>query len=167
VKEMSLTSKVYINEIGPRDGFQNVKEFIPTERKIEIIEGLIAAGFDAMQLTSFVSPKAIPQMRDAGEIVPYVLEKYGARQFSALVPNYRGAQNAYQSGLRRITYVISVSETHNKANVGKTVNDSWKELYQVRQDFPDMEVKLDLATVFSCPFDGVTPLEAVLDIYPR
>jgi hydroxymethylglutaryl-CoA lyase len=66
---MNLNSNINIHEIGPRDGFQNVKEFIPTERKMEIIEGLIAAGFDTMQLGSFVSPKAIPQMRDAGEIV--------------------------------------------------------------------------------------------------
>jgi len=159
---MNLNSNINIHEIGPRDGFQNVKEFIPTERKMEIIEGLIAAGFDTMQLGSFVSPKAIPQMRDAGEIVQYILQKYGERQFSALVPNYRGAQSACQAGLRRITYVLSVSEAHNKANVGKTLDESWQELDQVRQNFPDMEVKLDLATVFSCPFDGVVPLDAVV-----
>ena len=153
--------KIEIVEIGPRDGFQNIKEFIPIEKKKEIIEGLLASGVKRIQLTSFVSPSHILQMKDAAEIVKYFLEKYKDIRFFALVPNYKGAQRAYESGLREIAYVISVSEGHNKANVNRTVNESFEELSKIMTDFPDMKINLDAATVFGCPFDGVISYEQV------
>ncbi|MGL5459732.1 MAG: hydroxymethylglutaryl-CoA lyase, partial [Cetobacterium sp.] len=92
---MGNKNNIEIIEIGPRDGFQNVTEFIPTEKKKEIIERLIEAGVKRMQLTSFVSPKHIPQMQDAEEIVKYFINKYKDIRFFALVPNYRGAKRAF------------------------------------------------------------------------
>lgn len=152
---------IEIIEIGPRDGFQNVKEFIPTEKKKEIIEKLIDAGIKRIQLTSFVSPNHIPQMQDAEEIVKYFIEKYKNIRFFALVPNYKGAKRAFEIGLREITYVISVSEGHNKANVNKNVDESFEELKKIIEEFPDMYVNLDAATVFGCPFDGEITYEQV------
>lgn len=151
---MGNKNNIEIIEIGPRDGFQNVTEFIPTEKKKEIIERLIEAGVKRMQLTSFVSPKHIPQMQDAEEIVKYFINKYEDVRFFALVPNYRGAKRAFDIGLREITYVISVSEGHNRANVNRSVDESFEELKRIIEEFPEMYINLDAATVFGCPFDG-------------
>lgn len=147
---------IKIIEVGPRDGFQSVKEFIPTELKKEIIDDLVDANLQKIQITSFVSPKAIPQLKDSKEITKYVLNKYKDRdvEFFALVPNLRGAKDAYESGLKEISYVISVSESHNKANVNKTTEESFKELELIVKSYPDLKVNLDLATAFGCPFEG-------------
>ena len=87
-------NKIEIHEVGPRDGFQNVGEYIPLETKIQIIEGLLAAGMKHLQITSFVSPKAIPQMKDARELAQHCVGKYPDADFFALVPNLRGAEAA-------------------------------------------------------------------------
>jgi hydroxymethylglutaryl-CoA lyase len=87
---MEINNRIEIIEVGPRDGFQSIKEFISTEEKKKIIEGIIESGVKKIQLTSFVSPKHIPQMQDAEEIAKYFLNKYPELEFSALVPNYRG-----------------------------------------------------------------------------
>lgn len=158
---MGNKNNIEIIEIGPRDGFQNVTEFIPTEKKKEIIEKLIEAGVKRMQLTSFVSPKHIPQMQDAEEIVKYFINKYKDIRFFALVPNYRGAKRAFDIGLREITYVISVSEGHNRANVNRSVDESFEELKKIIEEFPEMYVNLDAATVFGCPFDGEVTYDQV------
>lgn len=142
--------KVELVEVGPRDGFQSIKEFIPTELKKEIIDRLVAAGCTTVQVTSFVHPKAIPQMQDAKEVAQYVLEKYPALRAYALVPNLRGAQNAYEAGLREISYVISVSPGHNMANVRRTLEESFAELGTILATYPDMKVVLDAATAFGC-----------------
>lgn len=155
--------KVELVEIGPRDGFQSIKEFIPTELKKEIIDRLVAAGCTTVQVTSFVHPKAIPQMQDAKEVAQYVLEKYPALRAYALVPNLRGAQNAYEAGLREISYVISVSPGHNMANVRRTLDESFAELGTILATYPDMKVVLDAATTFGCPFDGEVTLQQVMD----
>ncbi|MGL5122772.1 MAG: hydroxymethylglutaryl-CoA lyase [Fusobacteriaceae bacterium] len=161
------SKEIQIIEIGPRDGFQNVKGFIPTEEKIKIIEGIIEAGTNRIQLTSFVSPKHIEQMKDAEIIIKYFLEKYKDKRFYALTPNYIGAKRAFDSGLREITYVISVSEGHNKANVNRTLDESFNELEKIINDFPEMLVNLDAATVFGCPFDGIVTLEQVINYVER
>ncbi len=151
----NLPKKIHLTEIGPRDGFQNVKTFIPTEDKIAIIEGLIAAGLTTLEITSFVSPKAIPQMADAREVCDAILSKYAGKIVpSALVPNLRGAQLAWDAGIREITCVVSVTEEHNKANVNRTHEQSVQELLKMREALPDMNIRVDLATVFACPFAG-------------
>lgn len=159
--------RAVIHEVGPRDGFQMVKDWIPTEIKLEVIEGLLAAGIDTMQFTSFVNPKAVPQLKDAAEVTRNVLDKHGPLKLSALVPNAKGAQLAHAAGLRKLDLVISVSEAHNQANVGMTHEQSWQQLEQIQQDFPDVELRLDLATLFSCPYKGVTPLDLALQVVGR
>ncbi len=160
---MNLPKKVTIVEVGPRDGFQSIKEFIPTPIKLQIIENLIEANFKKIEITSFVSPKAIPQMRDAKEIVSYLLEKYKDRSdiFHALVPNLYGAKAAYEAGLKEITYVISTSIAHNKANVRRTREESFSELKEIKRLFPDMRVKFAVATVFGCPYEGDIKIDEV------
>lgn len=149
-----MGKRIEIIEVGPRDGFQNLKEYIPAEEKVEIIESLIDAGVRHMQITSFVSPAAIPQLRDSKEVVASVLSKHQDLDLFALVPNFRGAQNAREAGLCKVTNVISLSTSHNKANIRRTHDQSFMELEKIVSTFPDMEVGLDIATAFGCPFEG-------------
>lgn len=155
---------VQITDVGPRDGFQNVKKFIDTDVKLTIIDKLCAAGVRSMELTSFVSPKAIPQMADADTVARTALEKYPELRAVALVPNLRGAQNAWEAGIREIACVISASEAHNKANVNRTVAESVAGLAQIRAALPEVRIQLDIATAFGCPFAGEVPAQAVLDL---
>lgn len=158
-----LPNRIQIVEVGPRDGFQNVKDFIATEDKIAIISSLIEAGINSVEVTSFVSPKAIPQLADAQKVCRAILEKYGETiNASALVPNLKGALGAKEAGIREIACVISVSEAHNKANVNRTHEESLVELGKMIEALPDMKVRVDLATSFACPFAGWIEQEAVM-----
>ena len=158
----NLPACVSITEVGPRDGFQNVKTFIPTADKVAIIEGLIAAGLKNFELTSFVSPKAIPQLADAVDVCRTILAKYnGQINGSALVPNLRGAQSAWDAGIREVACVISVSTSHNRANINRTHDESIADLAKMLESLPGMTVRVDLATAFACPFEGWVQPEAV------
>lgn len=159
-----MNKKVKVVEIGPRDGFQNVKEFIPTETKLEIIDGLVKAGFKKIQTTSFVSEKAIPQMKDASTVARTVLEKYPYVDFFALVPNFYGAKAAVECGMKEITPVMSLSVSHNQANVKRNHEQSLEELKRIRQEFPDIKITQDIATVFGCPFEGEMSIESLLEL---
>ena len=163
---MNLPTEVEIIEVGPRDGFQNVKTQIATKIKLAIIDAMIEAGIGTMEVTSFVHPKAIPQMSDATEVAKHVLEKHSGTGFRsiALVPNLKGAQTAYDSGLREITYVISVSEKHNLANINRTTKESLTELQNIITAMPDLKVRLGTATSFGCPFQGKINYDAVLSL---
>ena len=154
-----MVKKIDIIEVGPRDGFQNLlkngeKFCLPTEEKLQIIESLIDAGVKHMQITSFVSPKAIPQLSDAKAICAALVPKYPDLDLFALIPNYRGAQGAAEAGLKKVTNVISLSVSHNKANINRTHDESFDALAKIVNDFPQMEVCLDVATAFGCPFEG-------------
>lgn len=149
-----MEKRIEIVEVGPRDGFQNLQEYIPAEKKVEIIEDLIDAGVKHMQITSFVSPTAIPQMRDAKEVTASVLSRHQDLDLFALIPNFRGAQNAKEAGLRKVTNVISLSTSHNMANIRRTHDQSFAELEKIITTLPDLEVCLDIATAFGCPFEG-------------
>ena len=150
-----MAKKIQICEVGPRDGFQSVKcAQIPTEQKIEIIEELLAAGVKHMEFTSFVSPKAIPQMADAADVTNAVLERHPDADLFALVPNLRGASNAYSLGLRKVCYVVSLSTCHNKANINRTHEQSLDAFKEIRAAYPDLDIIVDLATAFGCPFEG-------------
>lgn len=154
--------KIDLYEVGPRDGFQNIKEYIPVETKLDIIEGLVKDGIKHMELTSFVSPKAIPQLKDSKEIARTCLEKYPNVDFIALVPNLRGAQTAVEVGIKRIAYVVSLSASHNKANINRTHEQSYEALKEITETYPQLDIILDLATTFGCPFEGkFTPEEVV------
>ncbi|MCU9614882.1 hydroxymethylglutaryl-CoA lyase [Caldibacillus lycopersici] len=154
--------KIHINEVGPRDGFQNQAKYIPLEHKLEIIKKMVESGLEYIQITSFVSPKAIPQMKDSKEIASVCLEKFPDVKFFALVPNLYGAKLAWESGIRRISFVVSLSKSHNKANINRTHEESFLELKKIVEAYPEMEVCLDLATTFGCPFEGKYNAEIVV-----
>ena len=151
-----MNKKIEVFEVGPRDGFQSVKCTPPiaTDLKLEVIDRIVAAGVRHMEYTSFVSPKAIPQLADAKEVTQAVLSKYPGLDLFALVPNLRGAQNAYELGLRRVCYVVSLSKSHNKANINRTHEQSLEAYREIRAAYPDLDIILDLATAFGWPFEG-------------
>ncbi len=160
---MKLPQSVQIIEVGPRDGFQSIKEWIPTELKLQIIDDLIKSNFKKIEITSFVHPKAIPQMKDAKEIVRFLHQKYKNSDvdFVALVPNLFGAKAAYEAGIKEVTYVISASEAHNRANVKRTPEESFEELTELRNSLPDLRINLAIATVFGCPYEGDIAIDQV------
>ena len=159
--------KVKILECGPRDGWQNLKRVLPTEEKLKYIDGLFACGLESVEITSFVSPKSIPQMVDAGEVAHYCVEKYPDKELVALVPNFKGAELARAAGLKNLTYVISVSESHNKANINRTHDQSFEELRRIRESLPELELCIGMATTFGCPFEGIPTLDKVLHFVER
>ncbi|EQF26483.1 hydroxymethylglutaryl-CoA lyase yngG [Clostridioides difficile CD160] len=152
-------SKINILEVGPRDGFQNLKEFVDTDKKLKIIDGLIDSGIKELEIGSFVSPKAIPQMKDAKEIATYCVKNYPDVKLYALVPNLYGAKLAWDCGIRDISYVISLSETHNKKNINRTHEESITELKKIIDSYPEMNICVGIATVFGCPFEGIPKIE--------
>lgn len=150
-----MSKRIDIYEVGPRDGFQSVKcGEITTVQKLRVIDGLIVSGVRHIEYTSFVSPKAIPQLADAKAVTQAVLEKYPDVDLFALVPNLRGAQTAYELGLRKVCYVVSLSASHNKANINRTHEQSLAAYKEIRSAYPDLDIIVDLATTFGCPFEG-------------
>jgi hydroxymethylglutaryl-CoA lyase len=167
---MDLPKKIDIVEVGPRDGLQNLVDFVPTEAKIHLIELLLESGVRYIELTSFVHPKAIPQLADATDVTTAIVEKYGGDDsffFNALVPNVRGAENAVRCGLDTVSVVVSASEAHNKANVNRTVEESLQGLADIAAAFPGLIIRLDMATAFGCPFEGAVPGERIVALIDR
>ena len=162
-----MGEKVKVVEIGPRDGFQNVRTFIPTDIKLEIIDGLVKSGYKKIQMGSFVSPKAIPQMKDSPQIAGIVMEKYKDVEFFALVPNLKGASMAAEAGLREVSPVISLSLSHNLANVKRNHEQSFEEIKKIKEEYPYMKITQDIATVFGCPFEGEMSVESLLRMIER
>ena len=150
-----MKQRIEVIEVGPRDGFQSVScSQIATSQKLDLIESLIDSGVRHIEYTSFVSPKAIPQLADAKEVTEAVLAKHPGLDLFALVPNLRGTQTAYELGLRKVCYVVSLSASHNKANINRTHEQSLAAYREIRTAYPEMEIILDLATAFGCPFEG-------------
>ncbi len=161
-----MTRQPIICEVAPRDGFQSIAEPLPTDEKIAIIRDLVAAGCPRVEIGSFVSPKAVPQMADMVEITAAVLDL--PARLCALVPNVRGAENAVAAGVKEVCYVFSVSEAHNRNNVRQSVAQSLEGLANVAAALPeDVALRVDVATAFDCPFDGTVPLDQVLAAVTR
>lgn len=162
---MNVPKTVEITEVGSRDGFQNLKDWIPIEQKLAVVEQLAAAGFTRIELRSFVHPKAVPQMADAVEILTTIKTKYAGRvKCIALVPNLFGAKRAIKLGADEITFVISASEAHNLANTKQTIEQSLAAFAEVCKIKGNTVVRLSIATAFTCPFAGNVPSENVLQI---
>jgi hydroxymethylglutaryl-CoA lyase len=164
---MTLPSTVSITEVGLRDGFQMEAQVLPTTEKARIARALIDAGIRSLQLTSFVSPAAIPQLADAAELT--ALMKGAGAHLTALVPNRRGALRAIEAGVDELVVFLSASETHNRENVNRSVAESLGGLVEVADVAATAGVKLSgvIATAFGCPFEGDVSPEAVLAITER
>ncbi len=153
---------VTVCEVGPRDGFQAEETFIPTDRKIAIVDGLFAAGVRHVQVTSFVSPRAVPQLRDAEEVLSGITRPPGA-VVAALVANQKGAERAGTAGVDIVHGVLSASETHNLKNVNRPVAKSLEDMKGIAATLSGAGVAIEggIATAFGCPFEGPVPAERV------
>ena len=157
---MPLPQHVTICEVGTRDGFQIEPEFIPTEVKIDMVNRLSAAGMPRIEVTSFVHPKAVPQMRDAAEVMAGITRRPGT-VYAALVPNDKGAMRAIEAGVDKIHTVLSASESHNLANVNMTIAESLTKLGAVARVAHEAHLPLQggISTSFGCPFEVKVPVE--------
>jgi hydroxymethylglutaryl-CoA lyase len=168
--QMTLPESVQIREVGPRDGFQNEPETIPTERKVELIEMLARTGLRRLEVTSFVRADVIPQLGDAEEVVERIDVPDGVA-VSVLVPNERGldAALAHRSRIDEVNVFLSASETHNQRNVNRSVEESLESLEKVlaRARAGGMRCEGVISTSFGCPYEGRVPPERVLEIARR
>lgn len=159
----SLPKNVTIIEVGPRDGLQNESRQIPTEAKLAFIDALQEAGIVEMEITSFVSPKWVPQMADAAKIIKNTRKQ--GRQF-VLTPNEKGFQHALSAYVKSIAVFVGVSNTFNKKNINRTIEESLTELkplihYAKAQG---IFVRACISTAFYCPYEGNIKKEAVIDV---
>lgn len=166
---MELPKKINILEVGPRDGLQNLENWVPTDIKIKLIQKLVSSGISAIEINSFVHPKAIPQMKDANIVAKAVVDEFSGRglRIISLAPNLIGAKNAYTCGVREITYVTSVSEKHNLANVNRTIEQSLDQLANIKKELPNIKIRLAAATAFGCPFQGKIEDKLVIDLIEK
>src|SRR5687768_14788221 len=157
---MQLPERVTICEVGTRDGFQIEPGFIATDEKVEVVNLLSEAGVPRIEVTSFVHPKAVPQLRDAETVMAKIRRRPGTR-YAALVPNDKGAVRAVDAGVDAIHTVLSASESHNLANVNMTISESLDKLRAVMQvaERARVPVACGISTTFGCPFEGEVPVE--------
>jgi hydroxymethylglutaryl-CoA lyase len=159
---MNLPKSVTIVEVGPRDGLQNEANFVPTEQKIELINRLSATGLKRIEITSFVHPKAIPQLQDSEEIVKRIERKPGV-VYSTLVPNEKGLERALVAGVKEIALFVSASETHNQKNVKMSISESLRGFRNIAEKALANGIRMRgyVVTAFGCPYEGRIPLEKV------
>ena len=160
-----LPKRVDVYEVGPRDGLQNELRTLPTRDKARLIDALVAAGEKRIEVTSFVSPKWIPQLADAEELLRLVGRREGV-VFSALVPNLKGLERAKDAGLEEAAVFISASEAHSKKNINKSIAEALGGAREVTVAAlkAGMRVRGYLSTVWGCPYEGHVPVERVVDI---
>jgi hydroxymethylglutaryl-CoA lyase len=155
--------RLHIQEVGPRDGLQAEAAFVPTTEKIALVNALSQAGLAKIEVTAFVSPRAVPALRDADEVLRGITRHPGV-VYSVLVPNVRGAERAIDAGADELTLVMSASESHNLANLRMTRSASFATLAEVaalaRQ--AGVGTRLALSCAFGCPMEGEVPADGVL-----
>jgi hydroxymethylglutaryl-CoA lyase len=161
---------VSIREVGPRDGFQNEPEVIPTDVKVRLIDMLAAAGLERLEITSFVRADVIPQLADGPEVLERIRVP-GDVALSVLVPNERGLENALEQRQRfhEVNVFMSASETHNQRNVNRSVEDSLAGLERVlaRSRAEGLRCEAVISVAFGCPYEGHVPPERVFAIARR
>lgn len=155
-------TRLFINEVATRDGFQMESRFIPTDDKIALIDRLSGLGYAKIEVTSFTSAKAIPALRDGEEVMQRIARRPGV-VYTALVPNVRGAERALESRIDEFNIVMSVSETHNLANLRMTREQSFAQLAGViaLAKKAGVPVNVSLSCVFGCPMEGEVSQSAV------
>ncbi len=160
--------RVHICEVVARDGFQNEAVFVETADKIALIDALSETGVAKIEATAFVSPKAVPALRDAAQVMAGIRRAPGVI-YSALVPNLRGALAALEAGADELNLVFSASDSHNLANVRMTSTESLRAFEGIfgLARAHGKPVAVTIATSFGCPFEGPVEARRVLDFYRR
>jgi hydroxymethylglutaryl-CoA lyase len=159
----AIRPRLYIQEVATRDGFQNEARFVETDDKVALIDRLSACGFAKIEVTSFTSPRAIPALRDAEAVMHRIVRAPGV-VYTVLVPNVRGAERALSCDVDEVNLVMSVSETHNRANLRMGREESFAQLRDVIEVVSKTRVAINvsLSTAFGCPMEGDVPEDEVL-----
>ncbi|MER2191181.1 MAG: hydroxymethylglutaryl-CoA lyase [Solibacillus sp.] len=165
---MTTPQKIEICEVAPRDGFQAEHEWIPTEVKLEIIRQLATTGVTSMEITSFVHPKAIPQLRDAEEVAVKAQDLIGIKM-RALVPNERGAQRAIDAGIKKLKLMLSATDSHSLSNANATSAEAQKKLEPIIELAAKQDVSVggSLSVAFGCPYEGIVRVETLIPLLER
>ena len=167
---MSSENHVKVREVGPRDGFQNEPEVIPTDAKVRLIDMLARTGLDRLEVTSFVRADVIPQLADAREVLA-AIDPPSEVSLSVLIPNERGLDNALElrDRFHEVNLFLSASETHNQRNVNRSVEESLTGIERVVARALEAGLRCEgvISTSFGCPYEGHVPVERVLDIAAR
>jgi hydroxymethylglutaryl-CoA lyase len=161
--------RIHVTDVAPRDGLQNQQVPVDAAAKLDLIERLAAAGVASVEVTSFVSPKAVPQMADAGELLPRVQAKLPGLRASVLVPNLKGLERAHAAGAREIAVVLSATETMNRKNINMGLAeaaDVSEQTLKAAQAL-GLRTRAYIAVAFDCPFEGETPLAAMVELAGR
>jgi hydroxymethylglutaryl-CoA lyase len=160
--------RVFIQEVAPRDGFQIEPNWIDTGDKIALVDALSRTGVAKIEVSSFVSPRAVPHLRDADEVFRGIARRPGVIHV-ALVPNQRGAERAFAAGVDEINFVMSASETHNRANMRMSCAESLAALGAIvdAARAGAVTVNATVATAFGCPFEGGQGVDRVLGLVDR
>ncbi|MEC8023803.1 MAG: hydroxymethylglutaryl-CoA lyase [Myxococcota bacterium] len=162
---MSFASRVKIVEVGPRDGLQNEPETIATKDKVAFVNLLSEAGLPHIEVTSFVSPRWIPQLADGSEVFEFITKRTDT-EYSALVPNTYGLERALDAGVKRIAIFTAASETFNQHNINASIDESLERFVPVmdRAKAEGVWVRGYVSTSFGCPYDGDVPAENVIRV---
>ncbi len=165
---MQLPKKVHIMEVGPRDGFQAEHDWIPTEQKIAIVNALSRTGITEIQATSFVHPKAVPQLRDAEELMAKIDRGPGVR-YQVLIPNMKGLERALPLKPDGMHLMMSVTESHNRSNANRSIDDSFRAFEEMVPAAVEAGIRVEagMACVFGCPFEGEVPVAELDRIISR
>ena len=161
----NLPQSVRIVEVGPRDGLQNEKAIIPTKQKIQFIQMLADAGLPVVEATSFVSPRAIPQLSDASEVIAS-LSQHASTSYPVLVPNMRGMERALAAGVRAIAVFTAASESFTRHNINATIEESlahFRPVIALAQQ-ENVTIRGYISTVFGCPYEGKVEPQRVLSV---
>jgi len=165
---MEYPRRVEVTDVGPRDGLQSEQAFVPTALKIQFVNRLIEAGVPRIEATSFVSPRAVPQLADAEQVIAGI-ERRAGTVIATLVPNKRGALRAAEAGVDEMVVFASASESHNRTNVNRSIAESlagFEEVAKVAEE-AGIPVHGAIATAFGCPFEGDVPASQVATMARR
>jgi hydroxymethylglutaryl-CoA lyase len=161
--------QIHITDVAPRDGLQNQPVHLAAADKLELVRRLAAAGVQSVEATSFVSPKAVPQMADAGTLLPMLRDALPALRTSVLVPNLKGLERAHAAGAAEIAVVLSATETMNRKNINMGLDQATEVSEQTlaAAQALGLRTRAYVAVAFDCPFEGETPLAEVLRLAAR
>lgn len=165
---MSLIKDVSITEVCPRDGFQSLPESVPTEVKVDIINRIFKGGFKQIEVTSFVHPKAVPQMKDADEVLRRIKRPEGVK-LRALVPNLKGLERAIEAEVDKVKLMLSATDSHSLNNANAKTFDAMKEFYEIvkRAEGTKVKAAASISVAFGCPYEGEVPIKRHIEICKR
>lgn len=165
---MANSEQVTIAEVCPRDGFQSLPDIVPTEDKIDLVHQLQACGFKQIEVTSFVHPKAIPQLADADEVAARINRKEGVI-LRALVPNARGLDRAIRAGVDKVKLMLSATDAHSLSNANRSTMDAmsgFEPLIEIANEH-QMALSGSISVAFGCPYEGDVPIDRLKSICER